>query len=192
MILVDWLIGFFFFGSWTGKTIAFLQGVPNTKLYRRWWNEIDKKNSKGQVALETMGKNSKKRRGLLLLLSFTYFPKSLHCAKNYRSHFDSDIVADKTWCTQQFLTFWFNPWSVVHKEIRVPVRKLCMTTMHCCVGWLPWRHTHRLCNEKHVCRCQEHHRVAFEVFKLKSMQSEKQPFWGTFLGSLKSETTSKG
>ena len=24
---------------------------------------------------------------------------------------------------------------------------LCMTTMHCCVGWLPWRHAHRLRNE---------------------------------------------
>ena len=47
------------------------------------------------------------------------FPKSLHCAKNYRSHFDSDIVADKTWCTQQFLTLWFNPWSVMHEEISV-------------------------------------------------------------------------
>ena len=56
----------------------------------------------------------------------------------------------------------------MHKEIRIPVRKLCMTTMHCCVGWLPWRYAHRLCNEKRVCRCQEHHRVAFEVFKLKS------------------------
>ena len=54
----------------------------------------------------------------------------------------------------------FNPWSVMHKEICIPVRKLCMTTMHCCIGWLSWRHTHRLCNEKRVCRYQEHHRVA--------------------------------
>ena len=38
---------------------------------------------------------------------------------------------------------------------------------------------------KHVCWFQEHHRVAFEVFKLKNMQSEKQPLLCTFLGSLK-------
>ena len=73
-----------------------------------------------------------------------------------------------------------NPWGVTHKEIRIPVRKLCMTTMHCCVCWLPWRHAHWLRNEKRVCWCQEHHRVAFEVFKLKSMQSEKQPFLDVF------------
>ena len=30
MFLVDWLIDFFFFGSWTSKTIVFLQEVPNT------------------------------------------------------------------------------------------------------------------------------------------------------------------
>ena len=66
----------------------------------------------------------------------------------------------------------FNPWRVMHKEIRIPVRRLCMTTMHRCVGWLPWCHPCRLCNEKRVCRCQEHHRIAFEVFKLKSIGLE--------------------
>ena len=79
----------------------------------------------------------------------------------------------------------FNPWSVMHKEIRIPVRKLCITTMQCRVGWLPWHYAHRLHNEKLVCQCQEHQRVAFEVIKLKSMQSEKQPFLCMFLQSLK-------
>ena len=60
------------------------------------------------------------------------------------------------------------------------MRKLCMTAMHCCVGGLPWGHARRLRNEKRACRCQEHHWVAFEVFKLESTQSEKQPFLCTF------------
>ena len=48
------------------------------------------------------------------------------------------------------------PWSVMRKEIHIPVRKLCMTAMHCCVGWLPWRHAYWLHNEKRTCWCQGH------------------------------------
>ena len=61
--------------------------------------------------------------------------------------------------------------------------KLCMIAMHCCVGWLPWCHAHWLRNEK--TRLSMPRTVAFEVFKLKSKQSEKQPFLCTFLPSLK-------
>ena len=67
----------------------------------------------------------------------------------------------------------FNPWSVMHKEICIPVRKLCMTTMRFCVGWLPWRHARRLRNELCVCRCQERRRIAFEVFKLRGAWSDR-------------------
>ena len=81
---------------------------------------------------------------------------------------------------------------IMHKQIHIPVRKLCMTTMHCCAAWLPWRHAHRLRNEKRVCRCQEHHRVAFEVFKLKSMQSEKQPFCARFCKACRANRCTTG
>ena len=72
-----------------------------------------------------------------------------------------------------------NPWSVIHKEIRIPVRKRCMTTMHGCIAWLQSRHAHRLSNEKRVCRCEEHHRECIGSFQVEK-QSEKQPFCARF------------
>ena len=57
----------------------------------------------------------------------------------------------------------------MHKKIRIPVR-ISFAWLPC-IAALADCHDVMLINcamKTHVCRCQEHHRVAFEVFKLKS------------------------